>query len=84
MMKTVLAIACGVALAGVVSAGTNAKGLAYLEENGKKEGVITLASGMQYKVLRKGAGPNHPTKDSPCECHYEGAHTDYSASIEFH
>merc|ERR1712023_81850 len=24
------------------------------------------------KVLRKGEGANHPTKDSPCQCHYEG------------
>jgi FKBP-type peptidyl-prolyl cis-trans isomerase FklB len=32
---------------------------AFLEENKKKEGVITLPSGLQYKVLRegKGAGP---------------------------
>ncbi len=29
-------------------------GLKYLEENKGKEGVITLPSGMQYKVLRKG------------------------------
>jgi|EP00937_MAST-01D_sp_MAST-1D-sp2_P001788 FKBP-type peptidyl-prolyl cis-trans isomerase FklB len=55
-----------------VAAGTNAEGKAFLEENGKKDGVITLASGMQYKVLRKGSGTDHPTVDSPCECHYKG------------
>jgi FKBP-type peptidyl-prolyl cis-trans isomerase FklB len=53
-------------------AGTNEKGLKFLEENKGKEGVITLASGMQYKVLRKGEGAFHPTVDSPCECHYKG------------
>eukprot|EP00035_Acanthoeca_spectabilis_P001498 m.80622 g.80622 ORF g.80622 m.80622 type:complete len:229 (+) comp10917_c0_seq2:1411-2097(+) len=72
MSRLSFAVACGVAVCGLVSAGTNDKGKAYLEANQKKEGVITLPSGLQYKVLRKGSGANHPTKDSPCECHYEG------------
>ena len=38
----------------LASAGTNQVGLDFLAENKNKEGVITLASGMQYKVLRKG------------------------------
>merc|ERR1719316_1623146 len=25
-----------------------------------------------YKVLKKGTGKFHPTKDSPCDCHYAG------------
>merc|ERR1712195_267624 len=48
------------------------------EENKGKEGVISLASGMQYKVLRAGEGANHPTVDSPCECHYKGTLIDGS------
>jgi len=60
------------ALLAVAEAGTNDFGLKFLEENKKKEGVITLPSGLQYKVLRDGSGPDHPTVDSPCECHYEG------------
>merc|ERR1712010_378682 len=55
-----------------LAAATNAEGTKYLEENKNKEGVITLPSGLQYKVLKKGSGAHHPTKDSPCECHYEG------------
>merc|ERR1712072_785111 len=51
---------------------TNEAGTKYLEENKKKDGVITLPSGLQYKVLRKGDGAFHPTADSSCECHYEG------------
>merc|ERR1711865_814845 len=47
-------------------------------ENKGKEGVISLASGMQYKVLRAGEGANHPTVDSPCECHYKGTLIDGS------
>merc|ERR1712146_414222 len=38
----------------------------------KREGVITLKSGLQYKVLRNGTGKYHPKKDSSCECHYAG------------
>jgi FKBP-type peptidyl-prolyl cis-trans isomerase FklB len=29
----------------------------FLEQNGKKEGVVTLPSGLQYRVLGKGQGP---------------------------
>ena len=53
-------------------AGTNEAGLAFLAENKNKPGVVTLPSGLQYKVLTKGKGPAHPTVDSPCSCHYEG------------
>jgi FKBP-type peptidyl-prolyl cis-trans isomerase FklB len=55
-----------------LAAATNAEGEAFLKENAGKEGVITLASGMQYKVLRAGDGKEHPLVNSPCECHYEG------------
>merc|ERR1719436_31022 len=53
-------------------AGTNDEGKKFLEENAKKPGVITLPSGLQYKVLREGTGEDHPTADSSCECHYAG------------
>merc|ERR1711907_353245 len=55
-----------------LAAATNEAGTKYLAENKNKEGVITLPSGLQYKVLKKGSGAHHPTKDSPCECHHEG------------
>ena len=62
------------ALAGVAdAAGTNADGLKFLEEKKGKEGVVSLPSGLMYKVLRKGKGKHHPKVDSECECHYEGA-----------
>jgi len=47
-------------------------GLAFLAENKGAEGVITLPSGLQYKVLEEGAGLEHPTVSTPCECHYAG------------
>lgn len=46
-------------------------GKKFLEENGKLEGVVTLPSGLQYKVLSAGNGPK-PRKGDTVRCHYEG------------
>jgi len=43
----------------------------FLAENGKKEGVITTVSGLQYQVLREGNGQSPKATDT-VECHYEG------------
>ena len=43
----------------------------YLAENAKKEGVITLPSGLQYQVLKEGNGKK-PTAKDQVKCHYEG------------
>lgn len=43
----------------------------YLAENGKKEGVVTTASGLQYEVLAEGKGKSPKATDS-VKCHYEG------------
>ena len=48
-----------------------AEGEAFLAENAKKEGVVTLPSGLQYKVLNAGSGKSPKASDS-VECHYEG------------
>lgn len=48
-----------------------AEGEAFLAENGKKEGVITTQSGLQYQVLREGTGKSPKATDN-VECHYEG------------
>ena len=52
-----------------------ALGKAYLEENGKREGVITTKSGLQYEVLTEGTG-NSPKATDKVRCHYEGRLTD--------
>ena len=49
-----------------------AEGAAFLEANKSKDGVVTLASGLQYKVLEEGPGMEHPKVGTPCECHYAG------------
>ena len=43
----------------------------YLAENAKKEGVVTLPSGLQYQVLKEGNGKKPTAKDTVM-CHYEG------------
>jgi len=56
----------------------------FLAENQLKEGVVTLPSGLQYKVLRAGAGDAHPLPNSPCDCHYEGrCAKDYPSGKKF-
>ncbi len=47
------------------------KGEAFLIENAKKEGVKTLPSGLQYRVLKEGDG-KHPTKADQVVVHYKG------------
>lgn len=47
------------------------KGRAFLAENAKKEGVICLPSGLQYKVLKQGDGIV-PQKTDKVKVHYEG------------
>lgn len=59
-------------LAATALAGSNEASKVWLADNAKKAGVISLPSGLQYKVLRKGSGSSHPTIDSPCSCHYAG------------
>lgn len=49
-----------------------AKGQEFLLENGKKEGVITTESGLQYLVLEAGTGDVHPTANSKVKVHYHG------------
>lgn len=47
------------------------KGKLFLEENAKTEGVVTLESGLQYKILKAGEGQK-PTDKDQVKCHYEG------------
>ena len=43
----------------------------FLAENAKKDGVITLPSGLQYQVLKEGNG-KRPKATDRVKCHYEG------------
>lgn len=50
---------------------TKNAGIEYLKKNAEKEGVITTASGLQYKVLAEGNGKS-PKPTDRVKCHYEG------------
>jgi FKBP-type peptidyl-prolyl cis-trans isomerase len=46
-------------------------GDAFLAANKTKEGVVTLPSGLQYKILKEGTGPK-PTPSDSVVCNYRG------------
>lgn len=48
------------------------EGKAFLEENAKKEGVVTTKSGLQYEILAEGTG-KQPKATDTVRCHYEGS-----------
>lgn len=58
-----------------VSGKNKADGLAYLEANAKKEGVVVTESGLQYKEVISGEG-EIPTSDKTVVVHYKGTLTD--------
>ncbi|MFY9562431.1 MAG: FKBP-type peptidyl-prolyl cis-trans isomerase [Terriglobales bacterium] len=47
------------------------EGEAFLAANKAKEGVVTLPSGLQYKILKEGTGPK-PTASDSVVCNYRG------------
>ncbi len=56
----------------------------FLAENAKKEGVVTLPSGLQYKILKEGHGPK-PTASDKVKVHYTGKLIDgtvFDSSVE--
>jgi FKBP-type peptidyl-prolyl cis-trans isomerase FklB len=50
-------------------------GDAFLAANKTKEGVVTLPSGLEYKIIKAGTGPK-PTADDTVLCHYRGTLVD--------
>ena len=61
------------------AASTNlAEGTAFLAENGQKEGIVTLPSGLQYEVISEGEGEGdvHATTEDQVSVHYKGTLTD--------
>jgi len=61
-----------------------AAGLAFLEANKTKEGVVALPSGLQYKVLQEGTGPK-PTATDTVVCNYRGTllnNTEFDSSYK--
>ena len=46
-------------------------GEVFLAENGKRESVVTLPSGLQYEIITKGVGEK-PLAHNTVTCHYHG------------
>lgn len=53
------------------AAANKAEGDAFLSANKTKEGVVTLPSGLQYKILKEGTGPK-PVSGDTVSCNYRG------------
>ncbi len=59
-------------------------GTEFLAQNAKKDGIITLESGLQYEILVEGNGAK-PTKESTVRTHYHGSFIDgkvFDSSVE--
>ena len=69
----------------VVQGETNKKeGEAFLAENKTKDGIVTLPSGLQYKILTEGTGPK-PTAADTVVCNYKGTlidNTEFDSSYK--
>src|SRR5882757_9558373 len=50
-------------------------GAEFVSKNARKNDVVTLPSGLQYRVLKQGAG-RKPTLEDIVECHYRGTFVD--------
>ncbi len=48
------------------------EGKKFLEENKKRPGVVTTASGLQYEVMKRGTGTVSPKETDKVEVHYHG------------
>jgi FKBP-type peptidyl-prolyl cis-trans isomerase FklB len=71
-------------LAQVASENNKKQGIAFLEANKTKEGVVTLPSGLQYKVLQEGTGAK-PTVTDSVVCNYRGTlldNTEFDSSYK--
>lgn len=51
------------------------RGKKFLEDNKAKEGIVTLDSGLQYKILEEGTGASPKATDT-VKCHYRGTTID--------
>lgn len=67
------------------ASGNITAGLEFLDKNKNEEGVQTLPSGLQYKVLNAGTGTEHPGPTSKVNVHYHGTMIDgtvFDSSVE--
>lgn len=56
------------------------KSAKFMAENKAKKGIVTLPSGVQYRVIEEGTGTKRPTAQSEISVHYRGS---LSSGLEF-
>jgi len=59
------------ALQAKVGGQAQSEGIAFLEENSKRDGIVTLESGLQYEIITAGAGET-PKASDKVKVHYHG------------
>lgn len=67
-----------------LSEANKTQGEAFLAENKTKEGIVTLPSGLQYKILTEGTGPK-PAATDTVVCNYKGTlldNTEFDSSYK--
>mmetsp|Transcript_39927 Transcript_39927/g.78019 ORF Transcript_39927/g.78019 Transcript_39927/m.78019 type:complete len:318 (-) Transcript_39927:27-980(-) len=47
--------------------------LAWMEENSKRDGMVSLSDGLHYRVIRHGTGAHVPAVQSTCRTHYRAS-----------
>jgi len=57
-----------------------AKSAKFLAENKAKKGIVTLPSGVQYRVIEEGTGTKRPNSQSEITIHYRGS---LASGLEF-
>jgi len=80
MKYIILAIVIGLAIFYFARSSMNKKaaienvaiGKDFLIKNKANDGVLETASGLQYQILRKGEGNDHPSASSNVKVHYHG------------
>jgi len=68
----------------IVGDSNKKEGDEFLAQNKTKEGVVTLPSGLQYKILKEGTGPKPSASDSVV-CNYKGTlidNTEFDSSYK--
>merc|ERR1712086_769640 len=70
MKSIIIAVFFAIVLTAVEA--TNAAGKEYLAKKATEECVVTLPSGLLYKVVKTSDSKKSPTANSPCDCHYKG------------
>lgn len=80
MARSFLALAAFVAWSGAwLCCATDAEGIAFLNTNRERQGVVELPSGLQYEVLKSGPKDGRfPGIGDRCKCHYRGTLLDGS------